>query len=255
MAQRECRHGLLRQGPGQYSDRLRGGRYADLMSITALLIALCALAGAALLVALLRIARARRCWRQRRRLAAVSPFLTGTLTLLVALLFGASALALRGWHLLGAEAAVAELTTRELAPGHFQVRIATPDGAVREVALDGEQWQLDARVVKWKPRAILLGAPVVYRLERISGRHRDAARDRDGPRSVIALSAPTSFDLWELRRRFPRWLRWLDADFGSAAYLPLVDAGHFRVTLAAGGGLIARPADAATAEKLRAADW
>ena len=36
----------------------------------------------------------------------------------------------------------------------------------------------------------------------------------------------------------------------SAAYLPLVDGGRYVVTLAAAGGLVARPADDATARKI-----
>src|SRR5262249_623956 len=55
--------------------------------------------------------------------------------------------------------------------------------------------------------------------------------------------------------QFPRWLPWIDADYGSAAYLPLVDGGKYTATLSAAGGLIARPADAATAEKLQASGW
>jgi hypothetical protein len=45
---------------------------------------------------------------------------------------------------------------------------------------------------------------------------------------------------------------WVDADYGSGAYLPLVDGGRFNVTLAAAGGLVARPADAETAGKIGA---
>jgi len=58
-------------------------------------------------------------------------------------------------------------------------------------------------------------------------------------------------DLWQLKREFPQFLPWIDADFGSAAYLPLVDGANYRVTLSPSGGLIARPADAASEAKLK----
>ena len=78
--------------------------------------------------------------------------------------------------------------------------------------------------------------------------------EAEAPRTVVALSSASAFDLWNLKQSFPRWLPWIDADYGSAAYLPLIDNGHFTVTLAAAGGLVARPADATTAEQLRQAD-
>jgi len=62
-------------------------------------------------------------------------------------------------------------------------------------------------------------------------------------------------DLWQMKKRFPDLLAFIDADFGSAAYLPLLDGARFQVTLAATGGLIARPADPETAAKLKAAGW
>ena len=104
-------------------------------------------------------------------------------------------------------------------------------------------------------RAVVLGAPPLYRLDRISGRYRDAAQEASAPKSVVALTSPARLDLWSMKQQFPRWLPWIDADYGSGAYLPLVDGGHFKVTLAAAGGLIARAADAPTAEKLRATSW
>jgi hypothetical protein len=30
-----------------------------------------------------------------------------------------------------------------------------------------------------------------------------------------------------VKQQFPQWLPWVDADYGSAAYLPLVDGGRF----------------------------
>ena len=134
----------------------------------------------------------------------------------------------------------------------YAVALITPDGMRREIELAGDDWQLDARVIKWNPTAVVLGAPPLYRLDRIGGRYRDAALERTAPRTVVALAAtPAPLDLWHLKRCFPDWLPWIDADYGSAAYLPLVDGGRFAVTLAAAGGLVARPSDEDTAERVR----
>jgi hypothetical protein len=175
--------------------------------------------------------------------------------LLLAVLGAFSGTVLLGYRRLAAEALVAQLRTRELGAAHFAVTIITPDGAQREIELAGDDWQLDARVIKWDTRAVVLGAPPLYRLERISGRYHEVERESATAKSVVALSNASTPDLWTLKRRFPQWLPWVDADYGSAAYLPLVDGGQYTVTLAAAGGLVARPADAATTEKLKLAGW
>jgi hypothetical protein len=225
------------------------------MSLTPFLIGLFAFAAFCALLALVQGAHARRHWRGRRRFAASHRVLWCLVFLLLAVLGAFSGTVLLGYRRLAAEALVARLDTRELGAQHFAVTIITPDGAQREVALAGDDWQLDARVIKWDTRAVVLGAPPLYRLDRISGRYRDAERESAAPKSVVALSTASTPDLWTLKRRFPQWLPWVDADYGSAAYLPLVDGGQFTVTLAAAGGLVARPTDAATVEKLRLAGW
>jgi hypothetical protein len=213
------------------------------------------LAGLLALTALTQLVTARRRWRDRHRFGALHRLLWGMLFLLLAALGALGGAALLGWQRLSAEATVAQLQTRELSPQHYAVTIETPDGVRREVELRGDDWQLDAHVIKWKSRALMLGAPPLYRLERISGRWRDIEQERSSPKSVHALSSPTALDLWQLHRRYPQHLSWVDADYGSGAWLPLVDGGRFTVTLAAAGGLVARPADAVTERAVRQSGW
>jgi hypothetical protein len=100
-----------------------------------------------------------------------------------------------------------------------------------------------------------MGAEPLFRIDRLSGRYRDANQAAATNPSVVDLGGESTLDLWQLKRQFPHWLPWIDADYGSAAYLPLVDGANYRVTLSMVGGLVARPADAASAEKLKAAGW
>lgn len=225
------------------------------MPLTPFLIGLYGFAVLCVLIAFGHAAGARRHWRERRRFAACHRGLWSLVFVLLAMLGGLGGTALLGYRRLTSEALVANIGTHRLAPQQFRVDITLPDGTTRSAEIAGDQWQLDARVIKWDVRAVVLGAPVLYRLDRISGRYRDAAEETRAPRSAVALSSATTPDLWQLKQRFPRWLPWIDADYGSAAYLPLVDDGHFTVTLAAAGGLIARPSDAATKDKLKAEGW
>jgi hypothetical protein len=225
------------------------------MSLTPFLVVLFGAAVLCLLFASGHAARAHRHWRERHRFAATLRLLWCLVFLGFALLGSLAGIVLLGYRRLAAEAEVVRIEAHALAAQRYAVDIRTPDGESRRVEIAGDDWQLDARVIKWTPRAVVLGAPPLYRIERIGGRYRDIAQERSALRSVVALDDSVLPDLWTLKRRFPHWLPWIDADYGSAAYLPLVDGGSFTVTLAAAGGLVARPADAATAAKLQQASW
>jgi hypothetical protein len=225
------------------------------MPLTPFLYGLYGFAILCVVIALGHAAGARRHWRSRRRFAACHRSLWSLVFVLLALIGALGGTALLGYRRLASEALVAELDTRQLAPQRYAVDIALPDGTRRSAEIAGDEWQLDARVIKWDVRAVVLGAPALYRLDRVSGRYRDATQEASAPKSVVVLSNPGRLDLWQMKQRFPTWLPWVDADYGSGAYLPLVDGGRFSVTLAAAGGLVARPADEPTAEKLRASNW
>lgn len=202
------------------------------------------------LAALAHAGAARTRWRARRHVSASHRLLWALVFLLVALLAALVATALLGYRRLTSETPIARLDATQLAPQRWSLAVETPDGERRTFEIAGDQWQLDARLIKWKPGAIVAGAPALYQLDRIGGRYAEVAQEREGTRSVYALSSPAPFDLWHLKRQFPRWLPWVDADFGSSAYLPLVENGHYDITLAAAGGLVARPADEQTKARI-----
>jgi hypothetical protein len=221
------------------------------MPLTPFLIGLYGFAILCVLIAFGHAGGARRHWRARLRFAACHRALWSLVFALLALIGALGGTALLGYRRLTAEALVATIDTRQVAPQRYAVAIELPDGTRRSAEIGGDEWELDARVIKWDPRAVMLGAPALYRLDRLSGRWRDAAKEAETPKSVVALSSASAIDLWRIKQAYPRWLPWVDADYGSGAYLPLVDGGRFDVTLAAAGGLVARAADAATAEKIR----
>jgi len=225
------------------------------MDFSFLIALLFAAAAVAALIALAQAFAVRRHWRARRRFACAHRGAWLLVFVLLAILFAGSGLALRGYGLLTAEAPVATVQARQLGPQWFGVRMEFPDGSHRSVDLRGDEWQLDAHVIKWAPRAVALGAQPLFRVDRLSGRYRDATQAGATLPTIVALDADSVVDLWRLKQNFPRWLPWIDADYGSAAFLPLVDGGTYKVTISPLGGLVARPADAATAGKLKAAGW
>jgi hypothetical protein len=57
--------------------------------------------------------------------------------------------------------------------------------------------------------------------------------------------------LLDLSKQYPQWLPEVDTVYGSGAFLPLVDQGHYSISLMRTGALVARPDDA-TLQKIGA---
>ncbi|MDE2156814.1 MAG: hypothetical protein KGJ32_13120 [Xanthomonadaceae bacterium] len=202
-----------------------------------------------LLVALVQLVVLRQHLLGGRRLAAGWRALLCLLALALALLLGGTGYALRGYRLLGEEAPVVEIDARILSPQHWALTLDWPDGSTRQVQLYGDDWRLEAVVLKWKLPALLAGVPPLYRLDRLSGRYDDPTQEMQAPRTVIGFDQAGAFDLLNLKKHYPQWLPEVDTIYGSGAFLPLVDQGHYTVSLMRTGALVARP-DAATRRRI-----
>lgn len=145
---------------------------------------------------------------------------------------------------LTAERKVAAIEFRRTGADEYQARLMIEGARDRLYVLRGDEWQMDARVVSWKPPATVLGLDPVYRLERISGRYSDIGRERSELRTVHALSEPPAMDVWTVARRFPALTPGIDAYYGSATYLPMADGARFDLSMTR-DALIARPANPA----------
>lgn len=148
------------------------------------------------------------------------------------------------------EQEAARVTTRRLAERHYAVTLhAAGRPAPSHYELRGDEWQLDARVLKWRGMGNLLGLDTVYRLERLSGRYADLPSELGAPRSVHALAQDPGVDFWSLARRYHAYLPLADALYGSAAYVPLAEGAEYSVTVSA-SGLVVRPANDAARKAL-----
>jgi len=157
-----------------------------------------------------------------------------------------------GYERLTAEQLVGVIEFSRSAPEEYTARLMIDGEIDRLLTLRGDEWQLDARVVTWKPPATILGLEPVYQLERLSGRYSTVERERSEPRSVHALAEERPLDLWSLARNFPRLTPGIDAYYGTATYLPMADGARFRVTLSR-DALIARPLNDSAREAV--GDW
>ena len=139
------------------------------------------------------------------------------------------------------EQPVADILFKSLGPQRYQATLLrNPSGEMQVFVLNGDEWQLDARVLKWRGWATVLGLDAQFRLERLSGRYRDIEQERLQTRSVYALSDNPGIDLWTWAVDHPGKLPFVDAVYGSATYLPMAEGARYRVSLSQ-TGLLARP--------------
>lgn len=171
--------------------------------------------------------------------------LTGLVLLLLGGLLSALSLNLYTYQRLTHEQAVGEITFHRLSPEHFQADLLRAGShMLQRFELQGDEWQLDARILKFRGLAQLVGLDARYRLERLSGRYFSVADERRHEHSVYALSRDPGLDLWSLALRHAAWLPWVDARYGSAVYLPMADRARYRIFVTQ-SGIIARAANPA----------
>jgi hypothetical protein len=205
---------------------------------------------------------------RRRRDASARPRLRpvrgmfGMLLLAVGILAGLLAFTVYRYLQLFDDTPVAMIVLKQEGPQRFQATVTLNNhgvaGAaptVQEFTLTGDAWLVDARVLRWQLPAAMAGVPSLYRLERLSGRYDDIDKERTEPRSVFALTKDAGPDLWTLKRQFGRWLPFVDAQYGNATWMPMFDNARYLVLFNDRGGLLAKPADEATAEALRTRGW
>jgi hypothetical protein len=181
--------------------------------------------------------------RRLRRLQLVRGtlfLLSGATVLLVAAIVVLVAANLYTYARLTHEQEAARVSMRQLGERHYVLSVQPKGEPPRHFELRGDEWQMDARVLKWRAMGNLLGFDTLYRLERLSGRYGSVAAERAGPRTVHDLSEETSLDLWSLVRRHHAYVPFADALYGSAVYVPMSEGAEYTVSVSA-TGLVVRP--------------
>jgi hypothetical protein len=167
------------------------------------------------------------------------------------------------------ERPVATLALRQLGPQYYEVNLIQParpgqtQAAAALYPVHGDDWRIEAQVLKWKPWANVLGLDSQYRLDRLSGRYRSIEQELHGERSAYNLAAveanarngaiPFKVEAWDAIRRYRPYIDAADTLYGSAAYMPMADGARYEVWITQ-SGLVARPANA-VARNASAGGW
>jgi uncharacterized protein (DUF58 family) len=159
--------------------------------------------------------------RQRRWLGTMLGFVLGLLFLALAALAWTLVIAMEGYRALTREEVAATVVAEPIGPQRVRATFRFPDGAQASFDLAGDAVYVDAHIVKWHPRANMLGLHTAYQLDRVAGRYADIEEERTRPRTVFPLAEPKAVSLPRLARRFPFLSPIVDAEYGSATFMPV----------------------------------
>ncbi len=176
---------------------------------------------------------------RRKPVSGGAGAILGLVLLAGAGIVGLAGLNLRTYDRLTYEQYVAQIELAQRGPQQFQATVRTPDGEEKVYDLMGDDWQLDARVIKFPGWANVAGLDAVYRLDRIAGRYESVGQEIEGVRTVYALSENPGLDVWKLARQRGRALQ-IDTSFGSGVYHPMANGAVYEVSMTQ-SSLVSRP--------------
>ena len=175
-----------------------------------------------------------------RFLAFALRLLLGLVLVFLGATLGALSLGMQGYRALTREQVAARLVVEPLGAQRFTAKVVFPDGRKAAFDLAGDEIYVDAHILKWKPLANLLGVHTAYELGRVAGRYRDIAQERSAPRTIYSLGRDREVDLFDLRLRHPFLAPLVDAEYGSASFVPVTQPSELELRVST-TGLLIRP--------------
>lgn len=168
----------------------------------------------------------------------------------LSLLAAVCGLSLVGWEFyqyrqVNNEQQIASLSITQISEKEFEVEILEPLATKSwKVILKGDQWQMDARIIRWSRTGIGSSLKPGYRLERISGRYYSLEEEQNSPRTVHSLvDQEWNSSVWNFLHS-TQLMGLIDARYGSATFVPLADGAIYSIGLSH-TGLVAKPVNPA----------
>ena len=217
-------------------DKQRNGRDASMPTLSPLLITtlVFALLSAVALVAALASVR------ERRPGSALVTALIGLFFLAVSALAATISVATRGYDALTREVVAAAVAIQRTDRQAFRATVRFPDNRVAIFDLAGDEFYVDAHILKWHPVVNILGLHTAYELDRIAGRYRDLEDERTRPRTIYSLSLEKPVNMFHLARRYRLLRPLVDTEYGSATFAPAGQRSEYEVRVSTSGLLLRR---------------
>lgn len=193
--------------------------------------------------ALLSLGLAIGAFRGRRVVAGSIATLVTLLWCAGAALIAALGMGLAGYRALTREDLALTVMVTPLPNQQFLADARFPGGRAASWQLAGDQLYVDARILKWKGIANLLGLHTVYELDRIGGRYVDLAREQHAPRTIFSLGATKKFDLFTWVQRHTWMAPLVDAEYGSGTFVDVKGEATIYTVTVSNTGLLIRKAE------------
>ena len=179
-----------------------------------------------------------RAFRRRRWVGTAGRSTLGALFASLSALAATLGASTQGYRALTSEELALTVTTVPTGPHAFQAYLAFPDGRDTTLAVRGDQVLVDARILKWRYWANVLGLHTQYELDRLTGRYANVDDERTLERTVHALGADKPVDLYDLLQRYSLLRLLVDAEYGSGTYVDVTEPARFEVRVSTTGLLI-----------------
>ncbi len=164
--------------------------------------------------------------------------IAGMLFLALGALVGAIAVGIQGYQALTREDVAARISVRPAGPQRFGAAFHFSDGREFAFALAGDEIYIDAHILKWKPLANVLGLHTAYELDRVEGRYHAIEQERSAVRTVYSLGQEKPVDIFVLRQRYAFLAPLLDAEYGSATFVPVTRPTELELRVSTTGLLV-----------------
>jgi hypothetical protein len=153
----------------------------------------------------------------------------GLLLLALGTLAGTISVGMMGYRALTREDVAANIAVKPTGKQRFMATFRFPDGRESTYELAGDEIYVDAHILKWHPYANLIGLHTAYEIDRVAGRYHAVKDEREAVRTVHALARDKPVDLYALGRRYTFLAPVLDAEYGSATFVPVTRAAELEL--------------------------
>ena len=150
---------------------------------------------------------------------------------------GLVSVATGGYQSLIQETVAATVVIEPLSAQRYRAMFEFPDGEAQTFELAGDALYVDAHILKWHPRANLLGLRTMYELDRVAGRYDLLDDEQTQPRTVYSLAQPKplELDMFRLVWRYEPLETLVDARYGSATFVPAREPKRYAVLVSTTG--------------------
>ena len=157
--------------------------------------------------------------RKRKFFGAVRNFTFALLMLSLSLLFGSISISIQGYNAFTSEELAASVEVFPIREQLYTARITFPDNTEKQFNLEGDEFYIDAHILKWKSLVNLFGLHTFYELDRVAGRYIDIEDESNKHRTVYSLAEDKLIDIFYLRLKYPIFSFLVDAEYGSASFV------------------------------------